>query len=491
METSYQKFAKDALVIGIASVLTSVSGLVLLPLITKLLGAHDYGVWAQVNITIGLLWMLVNLGLPFAMVRFLAAKTNRAEIQEGFYSVFSVIFLAALIASSLLIIFAGPIARVFFEGETEIVRILGVIIIMSSLNLVCLTLFRTFRQMMRYSIFAVTKTYIHVGIIAYLALNGFGIFSIVLSMLVIEAALFLALFYSISSQIGIKKPHFSILKEYFSFGLPTIPANISSWVVMASDRYIISYFLGLTSVGIYSAGYGLGSGILMAVTLLGFVLPPTLSKLYDEGRMDEVKTHLSYSLKYFLALAIPFVFGAAMLSQQVLRMFTTTEIAAQGYFVVPLVALSILVFGFGGVIGNILVLVKKTRIMGATWIIAGLVNLGLNILVIPRIGILGAALTTLIAFAMAAGILIYYSFKEFKFNIDWGFIIKSLVASMIMSLAIWLIFPEGTLTVLLTVVAGIVIYGVALFLMRGFKREEIRFFQGLLRRSAPPKNSNK
>ena len=50
----------------------------------------------------------------------------------------------------------------------------------------------------------------------------------------------------------------------------------------------------------------------MPAGILGFVLPPALSKLYDEDRMDEVKMHLSYSLKYSLTLAIPFVFGAAI-----------------------------------------------------------------------------------------------------------------------------------------------------------------------------------
>jgi len=131
---------------------------------------------------------------------------------------------------------------------------------------------------------------------------------------------------------------------------------------------------------------------------------------------------------------------------------------------------------------------KKTKKLAPIWILAAALNLGLNILLVPRIGILGAAITTLIAFSLALGAISYYSFKEFKFSIDWHFIIKSLIASAVMSLAVWLMAPQGNLDTILTVVAGVIIYGVVLLLLRGFSKEEFRFFWGLLRRSTPTVN---
>lgn len=482
MESSYLKFARDTLVIGGTRLLIALSGIILLPLLTKTLGAHDYGIWAQVSVTIGLAWALVNLGLPIAMVRFLAAKTNKEEIQEEFYSVFSIVSLFTLIVSSVVIAFAGSVAEAFFNGATEIVQITAFIILATSLNNLCLQLFRTFRQMRRYAIFQIAETYGQIGVIAYLVVNGYGVFSVVLALLAVKAIISLILFCLVKSQIGIKRPHFSKTREYLSFGLPTIPQFLSSWVVTSSDRYVIGYFLGATAVGIYSAGYQLGSLTLMVSGVLGFVLPPALSKLYEEGRMDEVKTHLSYSLKYFLALGIPFVFGATLFSREVLTMFSTAGIASQGWFILPLIALSTLFAGIYTVIGHIIFLVKKTKIIGVTWLISASVNLGLNILVVPRIGILGAAITTMLAYLLAMAITIYYSFKEFTFDIGWGFILKSLIASVVMSLAIWWIDPTGTLGVVVTIVGGVAIYAIVLFLLKGFKREEIKFFRGLFRR---------
>ncbi len=482
MGDSYQKFAKDVLVIGVTHILIALSGIILLPLLTKTLGAHDYGVWAQVQVTISLVLGFVVLGLPIAMTRFLAAKTNKDEIQEEFYSVFVLVLGTTLIVSFGLIVFAAPIAEAFFEGATEVFRITALIILVWSLDIVFLGLFRTFRQMKKYSIFITADIYGQIGLIAYLVLNGYGILSIVLAVLATRVVIFFILFFLIKRQIGIRSPRFSRTREYLSFGLPTIPGNIAAWVVTSSDRYVIGYFLGAASVGVYSAGYVLASIPFRAAAILGFVLPPTLAKLYDEGRMNEVKIHLRYSLKYFLALAIPFVFGAAILAEPTLRLFSTAEMASRGYLVVPLVALSILFYGTYVVIAQILLIAKKTKIMGLVWIMAAVVNLGLNIIAVPRLGILGAAITTLVAYSLALGIGSYYASKEFKFTIDWQFIIKSLIASAIMSLVVWLMPPQSNIATIITVIVGVAVYGAAIFLLRGFTKEEFKFFKELFQR---------
>ena len=482
MENSYQKFGRDVLIIGIANALVALSSIILLPLITKTLGAHDYGIWAQVHVTMNLVVAFVGLGLPFAITRFLPAKTNREEIREDFYSVLLVVFLATAVVSVILIIFASFIAGAFFAGATDIVRITGLIILVSSLNQVLLSPFRAFRQMKRYALFIIANTYVQVGLIAYLVSNGYGILSVVVVVLATTTAILLVLLFSVRSQIGIKRPHFARMKEYLSFGLPTIPGSISTWVVASSDRYVIGYFLGATSVGVYSAGYGIGNIISIAAGVLIFVLPPTLSKLYDEGRVEEVRTHLRYSLKYSLAIAIPFVFGSVVLAEPVLRLFSTTGIASEGYLTVPVVALSALFWGTYVVVMQILVLMKKMRVLASIWGISALVNLSLNIVIVPRVGILGAAITTLIAYGLALGLTSYYSFKEFKFPIDWRFIIKSLIASGAMAAAIWAIAPEGILATILTIVAGTAIYGTIILLLKGFNKEEFRFFRGLFQR---------
>jgi len=484
LESSYQKSARDTILIGVSTLIAFVVGMIQLPLLTKTLGAYSYGVWTQVNVTISLILPFAGLGLTDAMIRFLAAEKDKRGIQEGFYSVVLVLFLVSLVFSLAVIIFAYPMATSFFDGAVQIVRLTGILILLFPLSFAYLSLIRTFQQVRRYAIFQIVENVGRLGLIAYLVLSGHGILSIVLSLVALKASILLVLFFLIKSQIGIKMPNFSRIKEYLSYGLPIVPRSIGFWVIYLSDRYVISFFLGLTSVGIYSAAYGIGNFGYSIMSVMTFVLWVALPQLYDEGRMDEVRTHLSYSLKYLMAILIPFVFGAAVLAEPILRMFSTPEIASQGYFITPLSALAFLLLSVHGVVSHILLLTKKTKIMALIWIFAAALNLGLNILVVPRIGIIGAVITTLFAFSLALGGVAYYAFKELRFRIDWLFIIKSMIASAIMSLAVWLMAPQGNLDTILAVVAGVVIYGVLLLLLKGFTREEISFFRGLLRRRA-------
>ena len=221
--------------------------------------------------------------------------------------------------------------------------------------------------------------------------------------------------------------------------------------------------------------------ISMFIAPLGFMLPPVLSKYYDENNMNEVKTVLRYSLKYFLALAIPSAFGLSLLSKTILTILTTPEIASWGYLITPFVAVSAVLLGMRAVIGQTFVLEKKTKISGTIWVVAAVLNLGLNLIFVPYIGILGAAITTLLVFALGLILATYYSFKYLTFDIDFSFISKSIFASIVMSFVIIKWNPIGLFNVLTVIGVCAVVYSGILLLLKGVKKEEITFFRELFK----------
>ena len=87
----YVQFVKRIGIVGIANILISLSGLIFIPIITKNFSTADYGVWAQVNTTIALVPNIVNLGLPYTMVRFLAAEKDKSKIKTSFYSMMGLV----------------------------------------------------------------------------------------------------------------------------------------------------------------------------------------------------------------------------------------------------------------------------------------------------------------------------------------------------------------------------------------------------------------
>ncbi|KGK98393.1 polysaccharide biosynthesis protein [Methanococcoides methylutens] len=478
--SNHKLFAQRVGLVGVTNLLLGLSGIILLPILTKNISIEDYGAWAQVLVTIGIVPATVMLGLSYTMVRFLPSAKEREEKQEIFYSIFFLVLIASLVATTLIYAFSSTLASVLFNGDIAIVKILSLIVFIECLNNLFFNYFRATQQIKKYSSLLFIQTCLFLILVAFFIFMGAGLFGALIGLLLKGLIIFLISGYSIVLEIGIKYPRFIYLKEFLIFGLPTIPGNLSSWVVNSSDRYVIGIFLGAAFVGYYSPGYSLGNMIRMFVTPLSFILPAVLSKHYDDNNLREVQTILSYSLKCFLTFSIPAVFGISLLSKPLLTILSTSEIAEQGYLITPFIAVSMLFSGSYSIITQIIIMEKKTKITGIIWILSAALNLGLNFVLIPYIGIIGAAVATLFAFAVCFASTSYFSFKLFKFNIDFVYIFKCLFASLVMCFVIIEFNPSGTFDVLATIAVSVVVYFVLLGLLKGFKKDEIMFFKNML-----------
>ena len=151
---SYKKFTKDVGLAGVAQLITSLKGLILLPILTKTLGPELYGIWAQILVTVSLLMPLALLQLGFAMTRFLAAEKDKEKISKGFYSIFAASSLTAFALSFLIFILAEPLAVAVFggAGAASFVRIAAFLVLLMTLDQVIIEYFVAFRQMERYAV---------------------------------------------------------------------------------------------------------------------------------------------------------------------------------------------------------------------------------------------------------------------------------------------------------------------------------------------------
>ena len=103
---SYKLFVKRIGLLGITNFLVVLNTIILIPILTKNLSTSDYGIWIQVITTNFLITSFVSLGLPYTMVRFLSAETDRKKIQDGFYSMASLILIFSFLISLVIFIFS-------------------------------------------------------------------------------------------------------------------------------------------------------------------------------------------------------------------------------------------------------------------------------------------------------------------------------------------------------------------------------------------------
>ncbi len=475
----YVQFIKRIGVVGIANILISLSGLIFIPIITKNFSTANYGVWAQVNTVIALVPNVVNLGLPYTMVRFLAAEKDKSVIKQSFYSMMLLVLASTLVMVAVFIVFSSQIAGALFDGSMQIMAIVTVISFLACLNLMLLSYFRTFQKIAYYSGFLVLQTYIGVGVSIALTLMHYTIEVVVLGLLTGYLLTFIAMAFLIVRELGFTTKLKSLHDE-LKFAIPTVPNNVSSWVVDSSDKFVIGIFLGSAAVGCYSPGYALGSILLMFLTPFAVLLPAVLPEYFEAGDMEKVDTFLSYSMKYYLLITVPAAVGMSLLSKPLLYILTTEIIANQGFMVTPLVALGAIFMGIYGISNNIIILEKKTTILGYIWISVAILNIVLNIFAVPYIGIFGAGLATLICYFFAFAVTLIYSKKYARLPFDYKSIAKILVASAIMGVFVKIANPYGIFNILIVIIIAVVIYFVVLFLLKGIDKKEIDLIKGMI-----------
>ncbi|MBI5038121.1 MAG: oligosaccharide flippase family protein [Candidatus Kerfeldbacteria bacterium] len=481
--STYSSFTKQLSLVGILQVLIRLRAIFILPLITKILGVVEYGMWSQFTVSMEFLFPIISLGLTGALTRFLAAERDRQKIREGFYSILAIMLGLAVLAVLLIVTFGSFLADRFFDGSLSLLYLLCATLILFTIIQLGLAYFRTFKQTVKYSVLFLSESYGGLILIYFMVTGGYHIYDILFGLFLLKLLKFFVIAYFIVRDIGIGIPRFGHIREYMHFSTPSVPSNISGKAVQLSDRYVIAYYLGLGAVGIYTPAYTLGTMISMLVEPFAFILSPFLADAFDNKREDQVRTFIHYSFKYFLVIGIPLVVGLSVLAKPLLLVLSTPEIAEKAYMITPYVAIAILFYGLTSIISEIYSLFKKTRQIAQAWVIAGVINIGLNLLLVPRYGIRAAAVTTLVAFAIVFFILYFQGKRLLSFTFDWVIIGKSVALSGLFGLMLLIFQPYSLLSLVLAVVLSTIFYGAGIYMTQAITKTEITFFKSLLGKS--------
>ena len=381
-------------------------------------------------------------------------------------------------------IFAEPLATFGFKDPTAIYYIQAgsFLILLNVIESISLFYFRVFRQIKKFSYLTLFEAFGKLFFILILLKMGYGLLGVIVATLLVQIFIFLISLLVIISQIGFVIPRFTYIKEYLQFSLPLTPNALIRWVTESSDRYLVTYFLGLGQVGVYSAACSIGNLIQLFVSPLQLILLPELSKLFDEDKIDQVRIYMSHSLRYFLLITIPAVFGLSALAKPLLGIFTTQDFLS-GWLVIPIIALSGLLAGIFQIFVNIMFLVKETKSTTYINIVAAVSNVLLNLLLIPSIGIIGAALSTLISYFLMIVLCIWISMKHFVFDFYFYDIAKSIFSSMAMYLFVSRFIVSNIYELFGVAAMGALVYIFVMFLIGGFSKYEL----AVVKKYTPPR----
>ena len=481
LKISDKKFVKDVLIIAGSQVIIGIGSVLILPLITKTLGPYSYGIWSLISTTISLLTSMALLGLSEAMIRFLAAEKDPVKIKQGFFSILFFVISFGLAISIAVFLLSDLIALTVFQdiSTSYLIKAASFLILFNAIVLLSLYYFRIFQQTLKFSIFMIFQTLSQLFLMYILISLGFGILGVIIGYLLVQIFIFLISIFFVIKEIGFTIPDFSVIPTYLRFGLPIAPSNMIEWLKNSNSMYIITFFLGIQSLGVYSAASAIGSFIIVLATPIQLILFPRLSQLFDEHKLDQVTYLLKDSVKYFTFLAIPAAFGLSFLAEPLLNAITTPEFSS-GAILIPFFAFAGVCLGINTIWTNVINLVKKTHFTLYLLVFSAILSISLNFLLVPLIGILGGAVSAFLSYLILMGLTFLLSSKYIKITVDHKFLIKSIAASSFMGIALLLLHPVSLIQILSSVVFGILIYFILMIIFKGIGRYEIKIAENIL-----------
>ena len=136
--------------------------------------------------------------------------------------------------------------------------------------------------------------------------------------------------------------------------------------------------------------------------------------------------------------------------------------------------------GIYGIVNNIIILEKKTTILGYIWISVAVLNIVLNILAVPYLGIYGAGLATLVCYFFAFAVTLVYSRRYAKLPFDYKSIAKIIFSAAIMGVFVMFANPQGIVNILIVVAVSVAIYFALLLVLKGIDKKEINLIKGMI-----------
>jgi O-antigen/teichoic acid export membrane protein len=414
------RLASDTAIYGLADAVGKALSLFLFPLFTRILTPSEYGAIEVIGTVVYLVSAILVLGLDNATTRHFYAAENRERrgVVLGSALLFSsVVYLAGVLP---LVLGYHLISRAVLgtsQYQTALLlALLGIpFTLLANLNL------NTLRRLLRpwwfagLSLFSLTLT---------LCLNLLFVWRLRWGVRGTYSATLIAA--SLTSMVGlwVTRRDYQwvwdgpLIRSLLRYGIPLVPASLCLWGLALLDRLFLVRFSNLAEVGLYSTANRLSSALAFGVGAFQMAWGPFAFSISTTPEAPQV---YSRALSYFVAIGGLGVLGLGLFADEALWILTPAAYHGAAIAVAPL-AIGVLAYGVYSLVAIGINLANKTGQVSITLAIATAVNLVLCIVLIPRFGMLGAAIATGLGWITAAGTLAYASQRAYWIPYNWSIV---------------------------------------------------------------------
>ena len=473
MFADIKRTIKQTSVYSLGNISTKLVGFILLPLYTAHLLPEDYGVLAILQAIMQILIGVFGLNLPTAMMRWYAPEKDLTRQKSiVFTTLLSTLFVAILL-SILLIPFSERFAVEIFENTEFSTYFVFLFLAVSAgiINNVPLNLIRLKERSVFYITLTTIKfTLIILSNIYFVAYLKIGVEGIIISELI--GHLFVII---ITTPMMIKnstlKIDVTILWEMIKYGAPLVFSTVFTFVLTLSDRFIIKYFYGDSSVGIYSLGHKIASVINMLILQsfqLGF-LPIAYKKLNDPN----AKRYFSKVLTYYTLILVFAALTISLFSKELIEVLALNSEYWIAYTVVPIISFAFVIKGIQYNFALSFHYAKRTSYNAAIVIITAFVNVVLNIILIQKYDFPGAAVSLLLSIFLMMLLSYFLGQKVYHIPYEIYKIGKIIFVGLLLYFVSLLFSGIGLWVELFAKVLLVILFPILLYWLKIFDKVEI------------------
>ena len=448
-------------------IINQVLTLILVVVISRQLGDVGLGKYSFAFSFASIFLLLADFGLPTLITKEIAK--NRESSNEHLTKTFTLKFILNLMTIAITILSIAVLKK---DKETILlVSIAAIAMFFYNFGGIFRSIFQAYESMKYEVISKIAERIIASTIGIYLLLKGYGIFSLFIVLAISNFAYYVLMHYFTLTRIS--KISFSfdfkywkkIITDSFPFWLTLI--FVSFYVRV--DTIMLGFMKDYATTGWYSAAYRIIDVFVRILFLPVIAVFPALSKFHKLS-LDKTRILYEKSFYYMLVFSIPIVIGLVVLSRKIIlavygNQFVNSAIALQ------ILGFSLFFTSLNYLMGYLLNSVDRQKLFTITTGISTIINIILNLILIPLYSYVGAGAAT-VASELLNFSMLYHFTKKNGFPINfWKLIAKPIMAGALMAVSIF--YLKAHLNILFLTLTGAIIYFAALFAVNGIGKEEI------------------
>ena len=392
------RLAKHSAIYGLGAVVSRLIGVFLLPVVTRYLTRAELGA-VDTLIALSIVLVIVfRAGISMAFFRYYFDAEDDAGRTRVVRTSFWYTMAAATTALVLGCLLAPQISEWLFSthSHADLVRA-AFVLLWAQMNYEQLTsLFRVEERSVAFVAATLANVLITVGsTILLVAVWDKGALGVLVGNFTGTLVVYFVLLAYRRYQLGLEFDR-PLFRQMQRFGLPLVPSGLAIWAIDFADRFFLLKLKNAAEVGLYSVGVRISTAILLLLIALRTAWPAFAYSIKED---DEAKRTYAFVLTYVLFVSSWVALTLSLLAPWLVRLLTTRAFYG-GARVVPL-----LVFGATAFIGfNVMSIgIGRAKATQFNWVVTGaaaLVAVGLNLILIPPYGMMGAAASTLVAYTV-------------------------------------------------------------------------------------------